>query len=89
MDPNVGFGIEHRKRLGKPQRPRPSLRVRGLELAGLGLATYGLGSYRFALGGLMIVGSYALYRRRHGPGGHGPDAERGGGDGPDSDGESD
>lgn len=55
---------------GSAQRLRPSIFVRLLELAGLVLVAYGLGTNRFglaAVGGGMIVSSYALYRRKHGP----------------------
>ena len=50
-------------------RRRPSLFVRGLEMAGLALVVYGLGAFRFGpvvLGGAAILGSYALYRKAHG-----------------------
>ena len=55
---------------GSTQRPRPSIFVRLLEMAGLVLVAYGLGTNRFglaAVGGGMIVSSYAVYRRKHGP----------------------
>jgi hypothetical protein len=51
-----------------------------MELLGLGLVGYGLASNAFglaALGGALIVISYALYRRKHGAGptsGRGPDS---------------
>lgn len=89
MGPEFGFGMGEERGADKLQRPRPSLLVRGLELAGLALVTYGLGSYRFALAALgagIIVGSYALYRRKHGPmshhdPNHGGDGADMGGDG--------
>lgn len=90
MDPEVGLGIEPDNAAGAGQRPRPSLLVRGLEMAGLGLVIYGLATLRFwlaALGGGVILASYALYHRTHGaalargpdPGPGGPDADGGGG----------
>lgn len=89
MDPDVGLGIEHDTAAGAARRPRPTHLVRGLELAGLGLVIYGLAASRLwlvALGGGTILGSYALYRRTHGPaldrqpgrGADGPDADGGG-----------
>ena len=69
MGPDFGLGAGSTSGKQGPLRPRPSLLMRGMELAGLGLAAYGLGSYRFfhaAVGGLLILGSYALYRRKHG-----------------------
>lgn len=69
MDPEFGLGIGREAGGEVPRRPRPTLFVRGLEMAGLALVIYGLGSNRFgiaAVGGVMIVGSYALYRRKHG-----------------------
>jgi hypothetical protein len=90
MDPDFGLGIGQDKPLGTAPRPRPSLIVRGLELAGLVLVIYGLGSYRFglvAIGGVAIVGSYALYRRTHGPDlNPGPGRGRDGFDGQEPDG---
>lgn len=90
MDPDVGLGIEHGNAAGAARKPRPSLFVRGLEMAGLGLVVYGLATSRFwlaAVGGATILGSYALYRRTHGPA---LDRERGNGpDGPDPDGGGD
>jgi hypothetical protein len=86
MEPDFGLGIGRDGAESAPTRPRPSILVRGSELAGLALVIYGLGSYRFglvAVGGAMIVGSYALYRRRHGPAPqNGPDSDQ---DRPDSD----
>lgn len=70
MEPDFEFGIEREKTGGLPRRPRPTFLVRGIEMAGLALVIYGLGGQRFwlaAVGGGMIVGSYALYRRKHGP----------------------
>ncbi|WP_295079469.1 hypothetical protein [Tabrizicola sp.] len=89
MDPDAGLGIGQDKATGGAQRPRPSVFVRGLEMAGLGLVIYGLATSRIwlaVLGGAVILGSYALYRRTHreavdrGPdyGPDGPDADGGG-----------
>ena len=93
MDPDFGIGIGRDGGEHTRHKPRPSPFVRGLELAGLGLVAYGLGSLRFwivAVGGAMIVASYALYRRKHrdaltcgtsaGPGGLDGPGEDGGGD---------
>ena len=88
MDPDAGLGIGQESSSGAARNPRPSVLVRGLEMAGLGLVIYGLATSRVwlaALGGAVILGSYALYRRTHGPapeGGPGPD-------GPDADGGGD
>jgi hypothetical protein len=79
MDPDIGVGIGSETPTGAPSRPRPTVFVRGLEIVGLALVVYGLGAHRFAIaaiGGAMIVGSYALYRRKHGsaqPDGSGSD----------------
>jgi hypothetical protein len=70
MEPDFGIGIGTDRTGRGVQRPRPSIFVRLLEMAGLGLVAYGLGSYRFGLavvGGGMIIGCYTLYRRKHGP----------------------
>ena len=70
MEPEFGIGIGAEKGGGASTRPRPSLGIRLLEWSGLGLVSYGLGAYRFgwaALGGGMIIGSYAIYRWQHGP----------------------
>ena len=87
MDPDAGLGIEPDNTAGARRRPRPSLLVRGLEMVGLGLLIYGLGTLSVWLAGLgvgLILGSYALYRRTHGPA---LDQGRGSGpDGPDADG---
>lgn len=89
MGPDFEIGIGREGAQGAPCPPRPTLVVRGMELAGLALVTFGLGSYRFgyaAIGGVLIVGSYALYRRKQGPalgsgaavGSDGPDTDGGG-----------
>jgi hypothetical protein len=70
MGPEFGIGIEHKTSEAVAPRPRPSLFVRGIEMFGLAMVAYGLGTYRFghaAVGGVLIIGSYALYRRKHGP----------------------
>ena len=69
MDPDFGLGIGREGAGDAPQRPRPTLFVRAMEMVGLALVIYGLGDYRFGLvvlGAVMIFGSYALYRRKHG-----------------------
>lgn len=81
MDPDAGLGVEPDSATGAGRRPRPSLLVRGLEMVGLGLVIHGLatsGVWLAALGGGLILGSYALYRRTHGPG-----LDQGRGTGPD------
>lgn len=90
MGPDFGIGMGREGARGASRRPRPTLVVRGMELAGLALVTYGLGSYRFAfaaVGAVLIVGSYSLYRRKNGPttlgfgasmDSRGPDADGGG-----------
>ncbi len=90
MDPEFGVGIGSERTGGGNQRPPPLLPVRLLELLGLAVVTYGLGDLHFglaALGGAMILGSYALYRRKHGP--PPPPGQNGGLDGMDSDGGGD
>ena len=70
MEPDFGIGIGAEKGDGASNRPRPSLGIRLPEWSGLGLVTYGLGSYGFGwatLGAVMIIASYSLYRRKHGP----------------------
>lgn len=81
MDPDVEIGGGTQIGGGGTPRPRPSTFVRLLEMAGLVLVAYGLGTNRFVLaafGGGIIIVSYALYRRTHGPAvdrrpGKGPD----------------
>lgn len=66
MEPDFGIGIS----AARADRPRPSLLVRGLEIAGLALVVLGLGGGRYWLalvGGVLVAGSYAAYRRKHGP----------------------
>ena len=81
MEPEVGISVETDRSAG---RPRPSLLVRMIEILGLALVILGFGGGQLwlaLLGGALIVGSYAIYRRKHGsgpPSGSGPD-------GPDSD----
>lgn len=90
MEPDFGIGIGTENGSAVSKRPRPSLGIRLLEGLGLALMAYGLGTYRFGwavLGGGMIIGSYALYRWKHGPAPlPGPDS---GCDGPDADGGGD
>jgi hypothetical protein len=90
MDPDFELGIGPTVDGNVSPRPKPTFLVRGIEMAGLALVIYGLGAYRFwlaAVGGALIVGSYALYRRKHGPAlatgstsGHGGSDFDGGGD---------
>ena len=90
MDPEFGVGIGSERTGGGTRRPRPSLAVRLLELLGLAVVTYGLGDLHFglaALGGAMIISSYALFRRKHGP--SPPPGPNSGLDGMDSDGGGD
>ncbi len=56
--------------VGKTERPKPSLLVRLTEMAGMVVIFWGLGMgplWLVAVGGVMVVGSYAAYRRKHGP----------------------
>jgi hypothetical protein len=90
MGPNfeIGGGTEIGR--GGTKKPRPSVFVRVLEVAGLVLVAYGLGTSRFvlaALGGGVIFLSYVVYRRKHGPfQQNGSDSDR---SGTDTDGGSD
>jgi hypothetical protein len=87
MRADFGFQFGKDRRGGGTRRPRPSLFIRALEAAGLALVLVGLGAGRFgwaAVGVVLIVGSYALYRRKHG---RGPPSETtDSADGPDLDG---
>ena len=70
MDPDVGLGIEHEAAGDTPPRSRPAVFLRLMEIIGLGLVIYGLADHRLglvAICGVLILGSYALYRRKHGP----------------------
>jgi hypothetical protein len=81
MEPDVGLTVEQDRAGG---RPRPSLLVRAMEIAGLVLVILGLGDGRLwlaVLGAALVVGSYAIFRRKHGAG----RASGGGSDSPDSD----
>ena len=90
MGPNFEIGGGKEIGSGGTQKPRPSVFVRVLEVAGLALVAYGLGTSRFvlaALGGGVIFLSYAVYRRKHGPfQQNGSDSDR---SGTDTDGGSD
>jgi hypothetical protein len=69
MGPDFEIGGGTEIGVGGTPRPRPSIFVRLLEMAGLALVAYGLGTNRFvlaALGGGTIIVSYAVYRRKHG-----------------------
>ena len=88
MEPDITVTVG----VGKAGRPKPSLIVRLTEMAGMGVIVWGIGMgpwWMVAVGGVMVVGSYAAYRRKHGPfppgeggsGGMGDDgAADGGGD---------
>lgn len=90
MDPDVGLGIGREAGTGRPKRPPPSLFVRVMEWAGLVMVPWGIATWRFdlvVLGAALILGSYAIYRRKHGPWPGGPggaldgmDGDSGGGD---------
>jgi hypothetical protein len=90
MDPEFGLGLGTDRPRNTSHPPRPSLLIRGLELLGLALVSYGLGAFLLrwvALGGVMIVASYTIYRWQHGPvapGSGPPGADGIGGDGGDS-----
>jgi hypothetical protein len=74
MGPDFGLGIGRDTADNDPPRPRPTLFVRGMEIAGLALVAYGLSDFSIVLivaGDALILGSYALYRRRHGRPGSG------------------
>lgn len=85
MEPDITVTVG----VGKTARPKPSLRVRLAEMAGLGVILWGLGVgpwWLIAVGGVMVVGSYAAYRRKHGSfgpgdGGSGGMGDDGGGNG--------
>ena len=84
MGPEFGIGMGREAGSDGKGPPRPSLLIRGAEMAGLGLLVLGLGNWRWwqiALGGAMVIGSYAVYRWQHGP----QTGAGGGLDGPDSD----
>ena len=69
MEPEVGFGMGREAGASGQAPPRPSLLIRAMELAGLALLVLGLGNWRLwqiALGGAMLIGSYAIYRGQHG-----------------------
>jgi hypothetical protein len=71
MEPEVGFGAGTDPAEGGTPRPRSSLLLRAMEISGLALVIYGLGASHLLLvvpGAGLIIGSYALYRLRHGPG---------------------
>lgn len=84
MEPEVGLGVEAGRAAG---RPRPSLLVRALEILGLVLVMLGLGGGQLwlaLLGGVLVLSSYSIYRRKHGsgpPSGSRPDGQDSDGDG--------
>jgi hypothetical protein len=56
--------------VGKTGRPKPSALMRLTEMAGMAIIFWGLGMgpwWLIAVGGVMVVASYAAYRRKHGP----------------------
>ncbi|MBP9049133.1 MAG: hypothetical protein KBF85_12750 [Tabrizicola sp.] len=66
MEPDVTVTLG----AGKPGRPRPSPLVRLTEAAGMAVILWGIGMGPLWLAGIgagMVVGSYAAYRRKHGP----------------------
>lgn len=63
-DVTVTLGVE------KPDRPRPSSLVRLTEAAGMAVILLGIGMgplWLAGIGAVMVVASYAVYRRKHGP----------------------
>jgi hypothetical protein len=81
MEPDVELTVDKDRAGG---RPRPSLAVRAMEIAGLVLVILGLGDSRLwlaVLGAALVVASYAIYRRTHGAG----NASGGGSEGLDGD----
>ncbi len=89
MDPEFGIGLGSDAGAERPAPPRPSLLIRAMEVAGLALLVLGLGGWQLwqiALGGGMVIGSYAIYRWQHGPqagpaaGSDRPDGGDGGGE---------
>lgn len=89
MGPEVGFGIGRDAAAGGKSPPRPALLIRAMELAGLALLILGIGKGsigQMVVGGGLVIGSYAIYRRKHGPQvgtrvGDGPDGDAGDGGG--------
>ena len=85
MEPEVRLTVE-KDRAGRP--PRPTLMVRGFEIAGLAVLILGLADGRLwlaMLGAGLVIASYAIYRRKHGAGPRSgndpdsPDSDAGGG----------
>ena len=84
MEPDITVTVG----VGKTGRPKPSLLMRVTEMLGMGVIIWGLGMgplWLVVVGGVMVVGSYAAYRRKHGPvppgeGGSGGFTDDGGGD---------
>lgn len=66
MEPDITLTVG----VGKTARPKPSLLVRLTEMAGMVVIMWGIGMgplWLVAVGGAMVVGSYAVYRRKQGP----------------------
>jgi hypothetical protein len=66
VDPDVTITLG----VDKLRRPKPSLLVRLTEALGMAVLVWGVGVgplWLVGLGAVMIAGSYAAYRRKHGP----------------------
>ena len=81
MEPDFGLTVG----AAKTGRPRPSRLVRLTEIAGMIVILWGIGIgpvWLALIGGAMVIGSYAAYRRKHGrfAPGDGGAGDDGGGD---------
>lgn len=66
MEPDVTVTLG----AGTSGRPKPSPLVRLTEAAGMAVVAWGIGMgplWLAGIGAAMVVGSYAVYRRKHGP----------------------